>query len=165
MYLQKIKNKITGYVFFRAEGYYIEKFINICRSKGFFLCNLKRKNDTIIEANIPVGEFFEICKIAKTSKCRIKIISKKGLPFVLNRYRKRKIFAISLLAVMAVLITLSKFVWNIEVIGNVEISSDDILKIAKCEGLEIGKLKNKVNAKEIAERIRAEREDISWVRG
>lgn len=130
---------------------------------GIYLENLKREKSTIIKASVPVKEFKNVAKIAKESKCKIKIKSKKGLPFILNRYRKRKIFAISLLLVLFSLVILSGFIWNIEITGNETISSEDILNIAKSEGLETGKLKRKVDPKKIVEKIRLERADISWV--
>ena len=130
---------------------------------GIYLENLKREKSTIIKASVPVKEFKNVAKIAKESKCKIKIKSKKGLPFILNRYRKRKIFAISLLLVLFSIVILSGFIWNIEITGNETISSEDILNIAKSEGLETGKLKRKVDPKKIVEKIRLERADISWV--
>lgn len=163
MYLQKIQSTITGYVNIVVEGYYIEKFINICRNKGIYLENLKREKTTIINANIPVKDFKIVAKIAKSNKCKIKIKEKKGLPFFLNKYRKRKIFVISLLVMLLSLIALSKFIWNIEITGNVNISNGEILEIVKSEGLEIGKIKSKIDAKKIVEKIRLERADVSWV--
>lgn len=163
MYLQKIQSTITGYVNIIVEGYYIEKFINICRNKGIYLENLKREKTTIINANIPVKDFKIVAKIAKSNKCKIKIKEKKGLPFLLNKYRKRKIFVISLLVMLLSLIALSKFIWNIEITGNVNIPNDEILEIVKSEGLEIGKIKSKIDAKKIVEKIRLERADVSWV--
>ncbi|MBO5348650.1 MAG: sporulation protein YqfD [Clostridia bacterium] len=163
MYLQKIQTTITGYVSIEVEGYYIEKFINICRNNGIYLECLKREKTTIIHANIPVKEFKRVAKIAKSNKCKVKIKEKKGLPFFLNKYRKRKIFVISLVIMLLSLVALSKFIWNIEITGNVNISNDEILEIVKSEGLEIGKLKNKVDAKKIVEKIRLQRSDVSWV--
>lgn len=163
MYLQKIQNIVIGYVNIVVEGYYIEKFINICRKKDIYLLNLKREKSTLIKADIPVKDFREVAKLAKENKCRIKIKQKKGLPFVLNRYRKRKIFVISLFLVFVALISLSKFIWNIEIIGNTNIATSDILEIVKEEGLDIGKLKSKIDAKDIVETIRLKRADISWV--
>lgn len=78
MYLQRIQSTITGYVSIKVEGYYIEKFINICRNNGIYLEGLKREKSTIIEANIPVKEFKRVAKIAKSNKCKIKIGEKKG---------------------------------------------------------------------------------------
>lgn len=163
LYLQKIQTTITGYVNIIVEGYYIEKFINICRNNRIYLENLKREKTTIINANIPLRDFKSAAKIAKNNNCKIKIIEKKGLPFFLNKYRKRKIFVISLLVMLLSLIALSKFIWNIEITGNVNISNDEILEIVKSEGLEIGKLKNKIDAKKVVEKIRLERADVSWV--
>lgn len=37
-------------------------------------------------------EFKKIKEIAKITKCRVKIERKKGLPFILHRYKKRKLF-------------------------------------------------------------------------
>ena len=54
---------------------------------GIYLENLKREKSTIIKASVPVKEFKNVVKIAKECKCKIKIKSKKGIPFILNRYR------------------------------------------------------------------------------
>ena len=101
------------------------------KESGIYLENLKREKSTIIKASVPVKEFKNVAKIAKESKCKIKIKGKKGLPFILNRYRKRKIFAISLLLVLVSLVVLSGFIWNIEITGNETISSEEILNIVK----------------------------------
>lgn len=164
MYINTITNIFTGHVKFKAEGYYIEKFINSCRAKNLNLENIKREKNTIIIANIKTKKFKELCKIAKQSKCKIKICKKNGLPFIIHRYKKRKIFVIALIIVVITLITLSNFIWNVDIIGNKNISKEEILDIVKSEGLDIGKLKGKVDAQKIVNKIRIERQDISWVR-
>ena len=163
MYLQRIQSAINGYVCISVEGYYIEKFINVCKNNGIYLENLNRIQSTIIKANVPVKEYKKVAKIAKSNNCKIKIQEKKGLPFFLNKYRKRKIFAISLLMLISTLAVFSNFIWNIEVRGNIKITEAEILQIVESEGLEIGKLKNKVDAKKIVDKIRLKRSDISWV--
>ena len=130
---------------------------------GIYLENLKREKSTIIKASVPVKEFKNVVKIAKECKCKIKIKSKKGIPFILNRYRKRKAFVISLLLVLFSLVILSGFIWNIEITGNETVSEEEILSIVKNEGLEKGKLKSKIDPKKIVEKIRLDRADISWV--
>ena len=163
MYLQNIKNSVNGCVRFRAEGFFIEKLINTCKNNGLLFENMRREKSTIIEADILASNFREFCKIAKKNKCKVKILKKKGLPFLLKRYRKRKIFVVALVVVVTTLIILSKFVWNIEVVGNVQISSDEILEIVKSEGLDIGKLKGSIDTKRAIDSIRIKRSDISWV--
>jgi similar to stage IV sporulation protein len=106
---------ILGYVNVVIEGFFIEKLINKCISKRIFFWNTKRSKSTIFSANIGVKNYREIVKIAKECKCKIRINKKRGLPFVLNRYRKRKIFAISLVIILIVIVVISKFIWNIEI--------------------------------------------------
>lgn len=115
MYFKILMYYIFGYVNVIIEGFFIEKFINKCISKRIFFWNTKRTKSTIFSANIGVNNYKEVVKIAKECKCRIKINRKRGVPFVLNRYRKRKIFAASLLIITAVIIVISNFIWNIEI--------------------------------------------------
>ena len=90
MFIKILINYLIGYINVSIEGYYIERFINICISKKILLWNLKRKKSSFLYANISLREFKKIKQIAKTTKCRIKIEEKKGMPFLLNRYKKRK---------------------------------------------------------------------------
>ena len=107
---------ILGYVNISVEGYFIERFINICISKNILLWNLKRKKSSFLYTNIGMKDFKKIKQIAKTTKCRVKIESKKGLPFLLHKYKKRKIFALFLILIIFLVFLSSNFVWNIEII-------------------------------------------------
>ena len=59
------------------------------KESGIYLENLKREKSTIIKASVPVKEFKNVAKIAKESKCKIKIKSKKGLPLILKKLLKK----------------------------------------------------------------------------
>ena len=113
MFLKILLNYIFGYLNVTVEGYYIERFINTCMSKGIFFWGMKRTKSTIMHMNIGADEFKQAIKIAKKHGCRIKIDNKHGLPFVMKKYKKRKVFFILLLLVFAIIFALSKFVWNI----------------------------------------------------
>ena len=92
MFLKICLNYIIGYVNIKVESYFLERFINICISKKIFLWNVKRKKSTILYANISIKDYKRLKEITKKTKSRVKIESKKGLPFLLHKYRKRKIF-------------------------------------------------------------------------
>ena len=162
MYIKRLLGYISGYICISVEGYYIERFINICMNKKIFLWNMNRERDTILKCRIYIHDFSKIRNIAKQTQCRIKIEGKKGLPFVLNKYKKRKFFAISFFIVIALIVFSTNFVWEIEVTGSENIDKNEILQIANGEGLNIGVLKNNVDEKKIIDKIRLERQDISW---
>ena len=120
-----------GYVSIKVESYYLERFINICISKKILLWNIKRKKSSILYANISIKDYKKLKSIARKTKSIIKIEEKKGIPFIIHKYRRRKIFVSLLILVIIALIVTSNFIWNIEVSGNTKISEDAYLKIQK----------------------------------
>ena len=163
MYIKIFLNYFLGYVNILVEGFFTERFINTCINKNIFLFNIKRDKSTIIYANVGIFDFKNVVKIAKQSKCRVKIQRKSGLPFLFNRYKKRKIFAIALVSIICVIIYLSNFIWNIEIVGTDKINQNELIKTINSEGLTIGKLKRKVDLKSIINKIRLDRKDIAWI--
>lgn len=163
MYFKILLNYILGYVNIEVEGYFIERFINLCNSKNIFLWNSTRKLTTIMNINIGKRDFKKIKEIAKKTKCRIKIKKKKGIPFFLHKYKKRKIFLILFLTLIIATYILSNFIWNIEITGNQSIKQEEIMKILDKNDFKIGKSKIGINTKEIIDKIRLEREDIAWI--
>ena len=159
----KLLEYVTGYVNIIIEGYYIEQFINICNNMQIDLWNIKKENAIKVFASIYVSDFKKLKQICKKTKCKIKIQSKKGLPFTIKKYKKRKFFLFFLLVIILTIIILSNFIWNIEIEGETDIPKEEILELVKSEGLDIGKLKGKIDTKEVINKIRLERDDISWV--
>lgn len=163
MYFKILLSYILGYVNIEVEGYFIERFINICNSKKIFLWNMKRKHSTIIRINIGIRDFKKIKEIAKKTKCRVKIQKKRGIPFILHKYKKRKIFAIFFILLIISVIALSNFVWNIEVIGNDKISAEEIIKDLADDNFKVGTSKTNLNTKNIIDKIRLKRSDLAWM--
>lgn len=163
MYLQILKNYIVGYVRITIEGYFIERLINLCMKNKILLWNSKRKKSTLLEVNISIKDFRRIATFAKQSKCKVKIKAKKGLPFIFNKYKKRKIFFIFLCLIVVGILSLSNFVWNIEITGNSTIPSEELMQTLKIEGLNIGTLKSKIDTKEIINKMRLDRNDLAWI--
>ena len=93
MLIKVILSYILGYVKIAVEGYYLERFINICNSKKITIWNLKKDKNVKLYLNVRIQDFKTITKIAKKTGCKVKISKKCGLPFFMNRYKKRKIFA------------------------------------------------------------------------
>ena len=163
MFFKILIKNILGYINIKVEGYFVEKFINRCINEGIFFWNIKREKSTIAYMNLGIGDFKKLCKIAKESKCKVKALEKKGIPFLLNRYRKRKIFLILLILISATLYVSSKFIWNIEIEGLNNINENEINLMLEEKGLQIGKRKSEIDVKKIINEIRLEREDIAWV--
>lgn len=163
MYIKILLNYLFGYVNIVVEGFFVERFINICISKNILLWKIKRDKSTIIYTRVGIHDFKSVAQIAKQTKCKIKIKNKKGLPFIFNKYKKRKIFALLLFLIIVSIISLSNFIWNVEITGAETIDKEELLQLVYNEGLAIGKRKNTVNTREIINKIRLERKDIAWI--
>ncbi len=155
---------ILGYVRVTVEGYYIERFINICINNKILIWNIKREKQGVkLFLNVGINDFKKLCEISKKTKCKIKISKKRGLPFLLNRYRKRKIFALFLIIVVLLILFSSNYVWNIEIQIEDNQVLDGIEEEIEKAGLTVGKNKNKIDSNSIIQKIRLDRKDISWL--
>ena len=82
MFIKLLVRLLFGYVRIEVEGYYIERFINICTTSKILIWNLKREKGVRLYLNIGIKDFFEAVKIAKKLKCKVKITQKRGIPFL-----------------------------------------------------------------------------------
>ena len=163
MLLKIFFNYIFGYVRISIEGYYIERFINICTSKKIVIWSLKREAGIKLFFSAGINEFRELCKIAKKTQCKIKIEDKKGVPFILHRYKKRKIFAGFLLTIVVVIAISSNFIWNIQIEAQDDEEFENIEQDLEAVGLKVGTAKSEIDTKEIMNKLRLKRDDIAWV--
>ena len=163
MLIKILFNYIIGYIRISIEGYYIERFINICRNNKITIWNIKRNKNVKLELNIGIRDLKKVSKIAKQTKCKMKILRKKGMPFLFNKYKKRKIFFAFLLLIVILLAISSNFIWNIEIVEENNEEIENIYQDIIDSGLSIGKLKSQINTKEIINKVRLNRDDIAWM--
>lgn len=170
MFIKIIFGYILGYLKITVEGYYIERFINICKNNKIAIWNLKRDKDVKLKLKIRIKDFKEICYIAKKLKCKVKIVEKRGVPFILQRYKKRKIFFILLVLFITFIMISSIFVWNVDIIMEDEEKIQDVSKEIQSiandieeAGLKIGKAKRNIDTKKIINEVRLKRKDIAWM--
>ena len=163
MLLKNAYMYILGTVDIIVEGFFIEKFINICNSENIILWSFVIEKGTILRAKINKADFKKIRHIAKKTNCRVVLNRKNGLPFVIKKYRKRKIFAISFLVIAFFCFSITRFVWNIEVTGNEKMSKEEIISELGNYGIAVGKLKSNFNIEEIKNEMRLNHGNISWI--
>ena len=163
MYIAILLRLLFGYVRTEIEGYYIERFINICQNKRILIWNLKREKGVKLFLNIGIKDFKKLKPIARKTNCKLKIKKKRGIPFFAYKYKKRKVFIISLILISILIYSSTRYIWNIEI--NVEENHivPNIEKDLYDLGLKKGILKNKIETGKIINEIRLKRNDISWM--
>ena len=93
----------------------------------------------------------------------MKITRKKGLPFIFNKYKKRKLFFVFLIVIIIILAISSNFIWNIQIIEEDKQNIQNLYQDVVDSGLQIGTMKAKINTKDIINKIRLKRDDIAWI--
>lgn len=151
-----------GYLLVRIRGYSPERFINLCSAKDILIWDLRQVEDGY-EFYISVQGFRQLKQIVKKTKTRPFIRKRFGLPFLLHRYRKRKVFAIGIILCCAIVYIMSLFIWEISITGELKHTDEAMLKFLKTNHIYTGVQKEKVDCPKIEEAIRAKYPDIGWV--
>lgn len=153
---------LTGVVTVQIEGFFTERFINLCKINNIKIWDVRNIVKGVMRFKINIKDFKKLRKISKKTKCKVLIKEKKGVYFTLFKYRKRKLVFVLLFLVLIFSISFSTFVWNIEVIGNETISKEEIIDNLKESGLFIGKSKIGLDKKDIINNFRTKLSDVSW---
>lgn len=163
MLLLKIWNYVRGYVIIIIEGYFLEKFVNICMHRCILLWDIVRRSETSMELKLSIKGFKMLRPVARKTKCRVRIKEKRGLPFVFNRYRKRKAFVAGAALFFILINIMTSFIWSIEITGNENLKTEYLESILKSKGIKTGVLKYGINTKNVVEELMLELRELSWI--
>lgn len=159
---RRLRN-IKGVVVVQIEGYFTERFINLCKINNIKIWDIRNIVNGVIRFKIDIGEFKKLKTIAKKTKCKVTIKEKEGLYFTFYRYRKRKIFALLTIVLLIISILFSTFIWKIEITGNTYLTDEEIISALKNSGIYVGKNKTFINKKEVISDMRVAVPDLSWI--
>lgn len=163
MLLLRLWNYLRGYVIIVVEGYFLEKFINICTHRQLLLWNIRWLKNSRMTMKISINGFKTLRPIAFKTKCRVHIIDKKGLPFILHRYKKRKTFVFGVLVFLAFFFFMTSFVWDVSISGNNNVKSELLLEQLAQSGIRPGALKFGINTAKAADQLMLEINELSRI--
>ncbi|MBC7765605.1 MAG: sporulation protein YqfD [Hyphomonadaceae bacterium] len=152
-----------GFITLYIEGYFCEKFINLCAVHRISIWHVRKINHSAMSLRMETEAFKKMREIAHKTRCKVKIKSKHGLPFILFRYRKRKPFLFGVAFAICMMLFMGAFVWEIEIVGNDKIPTENLMaELSQC-GLVTGQFKNTFDCKQIAEDMMVRMNELSWV--
>lgn len=152
---------LKGYVRIRLKGGSPERFLNLCSNNNILIWQIIRVDDEY-EMYLSLKAFKELKNIIRKTNVKIKVIEKKGFPFFLYKYRKRKMFFAGILLCAVFVYILSLYVWQIEINGNHARTTDVLLSFLEENEITHGMRKNKINCEEIETLLRTNYNDIIW---
>ena len=158
----KFLSWIRGSVRIRIAGGFCERFLNLCAYHDIHLWNLQPAENGY-EAGMSLNNFRRLKPLARKCHIRIRILEKSGLPFFLFRNRKRKVLFLSLFAAFLLVFSLSFFIWDIEIMGNLSVTDEKIMDYLRKERIHQGVLKSSLDYKQLAADLRQFFPEITWV--
>lgn len=152
---------LKGYLVISLSGYSPERFLNLCSRHGITLWGL-RSNGFKYEMCISISGFRKLRPLVRKTKTKVVILERHGLPFLLYRYRNRKLFLVGALGCMGLLYVMSLYIWNIHIDGNLALSDQVILEYLETKQIVHGMAKRDIHGEEIEAGLRANFPDITW---
>ncbi len=153
---------IFGYVSFTAMGGFPERFLNLCSLKRIVLWGLKN-NSGVICAFTDCASYKKIRSVARKSGMQVRIQRKHGLPFFLEKHKRRAGILAGFFICIAVIIILSTRIWSIDVTGNVNVPSEKIIGVFEELGVKKGVSGEKIDIKSTEFAAIQKLDGLSWL--
>lgn len=126
---------VRGYVTLSLKGGRVEAFLNEATREGLRLWDVQLTEPGFGKLKLDLSDFFRLRPILKRTGCRIHIEGRFGLPFVLKRITRRKLFLAGALGFLLGLFLLTSLIWKVDVAGNEKLSKQAVLAAARAEGI------------------------------
>lgn len=157
----KLLRFLLGYVRFKVMGDFPERLFNQLAANRVSVWDMDRENGNLT-ACISVSNYLKMRQIRGKNKVRTKVLSRHGLPFILKRYRLRFGFAAGLVLYFLLLFWLSGFIWNIQVVGNVNLTEKEIISACENLGLYEGVWRSSIDQELLRTRLALNLPNIAW---
>ncbi len=153
---------VLGYVRFVAKGMFPEKLMNLIAKSNISIWDAKRSENEF-SACVVAEEYKEFRKFYKRSGTKIKVLEKHGLPFEVNKYKKRKGMIFGILAACLFIYILSLYIWDVKIVGDVPEDTSQIESVISELGLSKGKIKSRIDASYVEQNMMLKLPNLSWV--
>ncbi len=157
-----ILKQLEGYIKIRITGYSPERFLNSCKYKEIEIWGLE-STQAGYEMYMKVRDFQKLKPLLRKTRTHIVVLERYGVPFFVQRNRKRKAMLFGAVLCVLIIVMLSKHIWKIEVHGNQSITSQVLLEYLETEKTFHGMRKKEVKCEELATKIRKQFPEIIWV--
>ena len=142
-----------------------------CRRNVFSICAVQGAieiwdltyEDGVCICSMTLPDFFKIRAYARKAKVRAVVVEKKGLPFFMQKNRRRKLYGIGLVSFFRHPVILSLFVWEIAFQGNYHYTDNTLARFLNENQIVCGILKNQVDCEALESAIRSAFPEITWV--
>ena len=152
---------VLGYIRIEISGQYPEQLLNLAAANRISVWGLCRMNGKLC-LFLTAKSFFKLRSLIRGLHLRIRVLEKRGLPFLVRPYRYRYGLFFGAVLFLSVLYLLSNFVWIIDVEGNRKTDRREILRACQEIDIHIGVPKGKINSGVQSQKLLLNCPTLSW---
>ena len=160
-FMVKLLKYLRGYLRIRLWGFSPERFMNLCSNREILLWDITKEGDEYVMC-ISLRSFYRLKPIVKKTGTRVAILERYGLPFLLPKLLKRKTFLAGFLFTILFWIGSSLFIWDIELVGNYQITEDMFQSFLMEQNVKVGMRKEKLDIESLEKDIRKAFSQVTW---
>lgn len=153
---------VAGWLQVEFYGSDVSRFLNLCTRHEVALWNVRESERGKVDASMYVRDLYALRPVFRKTHVRFRIRRRRGLPFLLHRYRKRKVFLVVLFCAMVAIGFLSSRIWRIEFVGNTSLSEDTLLNYLNEREISYGTGRASIDNDALELSLRQDFDPIIW---
>ena len=161
--MQTIINFLRGSTLIEVSGTFPERFINLCAQRQVAFWGVERQGGGTVRLWVRRRDLRRLTPLAEKTLCTIDRLEENGLPSFLVRFRRRYALLIGLVLSLGTVCLLSQFILQIEVSGNTQVPTAQILAELRRQGLRVGSYGPGLDTGAIAHAVLLQVDDLSWM--
>lgn len=161
--LRRTVNFLRGSVRLEVSGPFPERFLNLCAQNGVAFWGVEWLDSQRLRLTVTRAGSRKTGPLAEKALCTVTPARKTGVPFFLGRFRKRYALLAGLCLSLLAVCVLSRFVLTIDVAGNRQVSSAEILTALRRQGLRPGVYGPGLDEQKIINEALLQLPGLSWM--
>ena len=153
---------VVGWLSVEFYGRNVTRFLNLCTRHHMVFWNMDTAEDNRLCASMYLKDLYRLRPMLRKTGVRFRIVSKRGLPILLHRYRRRKVFACVIVCVILTMVALSTRIWRIEIIGNSSLSEETLLDYLAQQEIAYGTNRFEIDNDALELKLRQDFDPIIW---
>lgn len=154
-----------GYVIVKVKGERLERLINRMMIQRLAAWNLVRTSKEDAQVSITLTDFFKLRMLLKETGCRVEVIERVGLPFILKKVKRRIGLYVGAGLFLIMLYVYSMMIWTVEIEG-ITLPEDEyhVRQTLEEMGVKPGALKFRLDdVNTIKRKVMEEIPTVTWV--
>lgn len=163
MKTESLLKKFSGYLVVCADGPFCERLINICMNRKMNIRDIHRCGNNRVTFSIDIASYLKIRTPARRTKSHVRIIKRCGLPFIIQKYKKRRFIFIIVFILAVALWYSSTHIMGITVVGNERLSVSEITSALSECGLSLGMRTSDIDNDTLRNKMMLKIPDLGWI--